>query len=135
MLIEPLPLPQIAVAIELWRECGLLRPWNDPEADIRRALAGPASTVLAGSADQLLVATAMLGHDGHRGSVYYLAVRGDQRGRGHGRTMMQACESWLAEREIPKLNIMVRGDHLEARGFYEALGYTLDDVIVLSHRL
>ena len=34
-------------AVALWHETGLTRPWNDPEQDLRRALAGPASTVLA----------------------------------------------------------------------------------------
>ena len=49
--------------------------------------------------------------------------------------MMAACEEWLAERGIVKLNLMVRGDNAVARGFYEALDYAPDDVIVLSHRL
>ena len=48
---------------------------------------------------------------------------------------MNASESWLAERRVPKLNIMVRGDNAGAIGFYEALGYTRDDVMILSRRL
>ena len=32
---------EIEAAVALWREAGLLRPWNDPRADIRLALAGP----------------------------------------------------------------------------------------------
>ena len=56
------------------REAGLTRPWNDPNADIALALATPSSTVLAGRIDGRLVATAMVGSDGHRGWVYYLAV-------------------------------------------------------------
>jgi ribosomal protein S18 acetylase RimI-like enzyme len=82
-----------------------------------------------------LVATAMVGHDGHRGWVYYVAVAATARRAGHGRAMMAACEEWLAERGIVKLNLMVRGDNAVARGFYEALDYAPDDVIVLSHRL
>jgi ribosomal protein S18 acetylase RimI-like enzyme len=135
MVIEPLPPAQLAAAVELWHEAGLTRPWNDPVEDLERALARPASTVLAGLEGEALLATAMVGHDGHRGWVYYLAVRADARGRGHGRTMMGAAEAWLAERDIPKLNILVRGDNPRARGFYAALGYDVDDVVVLSHRL
>lgn len=135
MEIGEVPQTSIETAAALWRDAGLTRPWNDPLDDLRRALAGPASTVLAGIENEALVATAMVGHDGHRGWVYYLAVRESDRGRGLGRKMMQACESWLAKRGVPKLNIMVRGDNAPARGFYESLGYALDDVVVLSRRM
>ena len=135
MEIGEVPQTSIETAAALWRDAGLTRPWNDPLDDLRRALAGPASTVLAGIENEALVATAMVGHDGHRGWVYYLAVRESDRGRGLGRKMMQACESWLAKRGVPKLNIMVRGDNAPAKGFYESLGYALDDVVVLSRRM
>jgi ribosomal protein S18 acetylase RimI-like enzyme len=135
MLIAPLSPAQFDAAARLWHEVGVARPWNDPLADLRRAVAGPASIVLAGSEGETLLATAMVGYDGHRGWVYYLAVRSDARGRGHGRAMMRACEAWLAEREVPKLNVMVRAENETARAFYAALGYGRDDVAVLSRRL
>jgi ribosomal protein S18 acetylase RimI-like enzyme len=135
VLIRPLPHAQLDAAVELWHEVGLTRPWNDPVEDLRLALGGPASTVLAGIDAEVLLATAMVGHDGHRGWVYYLAVRADARGRGHGRAMMGAVEAWLRERNIPKVNVLVRGDNPGARGFYAALGYEVDDVVVVSRRL
>ena len=135
MRIQTLPPGEIDGAIALWHEAGLTRPWNDPGEDLRRALQGPASTVLVGFEADRLVATAMVGHDGHRGWVYYVAVAATARRAGHGRAMMAACEEWLAERGIVKLNLMVRVDNAVARGFYEALDYAPDDVIVLSHRL
>jgi ribosomal protein S18 acetylase RimI-like enzyme len=135
MLIGPLHPDHHHAAIQLWHDAGLTRPWNDPAQDLRRALAGPASTVLAGLEAETLVATAMVGHDGHRGWIYYLAVRGDARGNGHGRAIMRACEEWLAARHVPKLNIMVRGDNSTALGFYSSIGYAPDDVVVLSRRL
>jgi ribosomal protein S18 acetylase RimI-like enzyme len=67
--------------------------------------------------------------------VYYLAVSPDVRVCGHGRTTMRACEAWLQERGVPKLNVMIRGDNADARGFYTALGYGNDDVLVMSRRL
>jgi len=135
MVIEPLRPVHRSAAVELWHQAGLTRPWNDPGDDLDRALDGSASTVLAAIEGDALIATAMVGHDGHRGWVYYLAVRADARGRGCGRAMMQAAEAWLSERGIPKLNVMVRGDNAGARGFYAALGYDVDDVVVLSRRL
>jgi ribosomal protein S18 acetylase RimI-like enzyme len=135
MLIQPLPPTLFDAAVALWHEVGLTRPWNDPVADLQRAAAGPASAVLAGLDDGGLLATAMVGHDGHRGSVYYVAVRPDARGNGHGREIMRACEDWLSDRGIPKLNLMVRGQNESTAAFYAALGYGRDDVVVLSKRL
>jgi ribosomal protein S18 acetylase RimI-like enzyme len=135
MRIESLPPAQVDAAVTLWCQTGLTRPWNDPHGDARRALDGATSTILAGFEEETLVATAMVGHDGHRGWVYYLAVRPELRGHGYGREIMLACEAWLIQRAVPKLNLMVRGDNMAARGFYEALDYDRDDVLVLSRRL
>lgn len=49
--------------------------------------------------------------------------------------MIRACEQWLADRGIAKLNLMVRDDNATARRFYAAVGYTPDGVIVFSRRL
>lgn len=124
-------------AVALWHECGLTRPWNDPVADLARALDGPSSTVLAvlDGVGPRLVGTAMVGHDGHRGWVYYLAVHPSRRGSGIGRSLMTASERWLASRGIPKIQLMVRGDNRPALGFYDRLGYEHADVVVLGRRL
>ncbi len=126
---------QIPAVLDLWREAGLLRPTNDPRRDIERATTGMSSTVLAGTLGGELVATATVGHDGHRGWVYYLAVDGRCRGRGFGREMMRASEAWLSDRGVPKINLMVRTENTRVHGFYEQLAYTRDDVAVLSRRL
>lgn len=135
MGIEPLAPRYIDDAVALWREAGLTRPWNDPVEDLRRALAGLASTILALVDGGTLLATAMVGHDGHRGWVYYLAVATAARHQGHGRAMMNACQEWLTERGVPKLNLMLRAENAAAVGFYTAIGYANDDVIVFSRRL
>jgi len=135
MRIDTLSPPHFAAAIALWHDAGLTRPWNDPEEDLRRAMAGPASTVLGGWVLDTLTATAMVGHDGHRGWVYYVAVRPDARGRGFGRQMMGACEMWLAGRGVPKIDLMVRTENDAVLAFYRALGYGRDDVFVMSKRL
>jgi len=133
MLIQPLPPTLFDAAVALWHEVGLTRPW--PVGRSAAGGGGPASAVLAGLDDGGLLATAMVGHDGHRGSVYYVAVRPDARGNGHGREIMRACEDWLSDRGIPKLNLMVRGQNESTAAFYAALGYGRDDVVVLSKRL
>ena len=125
----------VAAVIALWQACGLTRPWNDPHADLTLALSSPGSTVLAGRLESRLVATAMVGSDGHRGWVYYLAVAPELQRAGYGAAMMRAAEGWLKARGAPKLNLMVRADNAVAAGFYEALGYVRSDVMVLQRSL
>ena len=134
LTITDLAEDEIEAAVALWEACNLTRPWNDPRADARLALAGETSTILAGRADGRLVATAMVGADGHRGWVYYLAVDPALRGSGHGETMMRAAEAWVRARGMPKLQLMVRGDNRAAVKFYEAIGYGVEDCLVLSVR-
>lgn len=117
-------------AISLWQVTGLTRPWNDPMADLLRAIDGESSTVLGCSVDGDLVATAMVGPDGHRGWVYYLAVAHHKQGHGLGRMMMKACEQWLIERGAVKLQLMIRTTNEPVISFYEGLGYELSDVQV-----
>ena len=135
MVIRELRAREASSAAALWEETGLTRPWNDPVADFHRALDRAGSTILGGFDGERLIATAMVGHDGHRGWVYYLAVTPARQREGHGRALMSACEEWLVSRQVPKLNLMIRGSNEEAIGFYAALGYATDDRVVMSKRL
>ena len=132
MLIAPIPPALEPEAVRLWRHCGLVRPWNDPDADLARALGGPSSTVLGAVAYEQLLGTVMVGHDGHRGWVYYLAVQPDHRGNGVGRELMSAAESWLGKQGAPKLQLMVRADNSAVIKFYKGLGYVDQQVTVLG---
>lgn len=109
--------------VALWTRCGLTRPWNDPRADIALARRGPNATVLIARNGPDIVASVMVGHDGHRGWFYYLSVDPAHRGRGFGREITQAAEQWLAARGIEKVMLMVREDNTAVHDFYRALGY------------
>jgi ribosomal protein S18 acetylase RimI-like enzyme len=135
MQIVPLESGAIHAVVALWKEAGLLRPWNNPWEDARKAIACPSSAILGGVRAGELVATAMVGNDGHRGWVYYLAVSKEVRRRGIGRLMMTACETWLREREASKIHLMVRLDNKEVADFYGRLGYLNEEFLFFSKRL
>lgn len=126
---------EIAAAVALWQAAGLTRPWNDPKADIALALATPSATVLAGRIEGALAATAMVGSDGHRGWVYYLAVAAELRGRGLGKAMMAASEAWLKARGVPKLHLLVRRENTKVLDFYAGLGFEASDSVMLTRWL
>ncbi len=134
IIVQPLPEHLRDAAVALWQQTGLTRPWNDPHADLHRALSGSASTVLAAVGRDALLGTAMVGHDGHRSWVYYLAVAPSEQRRGLGRRLMQACEQWARAHDIPKLQLMIRADNPTAAAFYQWLGYDAQ-VTVLGRRL
>jgi hypothetical protein len=118
--------------IALWKKCDLTRAWNDPAADFKRARKGPDSAVLIGRDGKAIVASVLVGHDGHRGAVYYVSVDPDHRKKGHGRALMAAVEGWLRERGIEKLNLMVRAGNTHAQAFYETLDYDEQERIVYA---
>ncbi|HEX5678248.1 MAG TPA: GNAT family acetyltransferase [Alcanivorax sp.] len=122
-------------AVSLWEACGLTRPWNNPDKDISRKLAVQPELFFIGELGGKLIATAMAGYDGHRGSVFYLAVSPAYQRCGFGKLMMKHIEDELESVGCPKLSIIVRSSNEKVLSFYRALGYTTDDVISTGKRL
>ena len=132
LAIAPIADADVADVVALWQRCGLTRPWNDPSGDIAFARRGPNSAVLVGRHGGTVVATVMVGHDGHRGWFYYLGVDPALQGRGFSRAMTQAAEAWLAARGIAKAQLMVRADNDGVRAFYQALGYGEQERVIFA---
>jgi len=121
--------------VELWERCGLLRPWNDPHKDIARKLKVQRELFLVGEIDGRLVAAMMVGYEGHRGWVNYLAVDPERQRLGLGREMMAEAESRLKAMGCPKIQLQVRRDNADAIAFYHRLGYAEDAVVNMGKRL
>lgn len=139
-VIRPFEMKDEEAAVALWRDCGLLRPWNDPHKDIARKQAvqpGLFLVALAPGVDgvDVLVGTAMAGYDGHRGSVYYLAVAPGHQQLAIGRSLMTRVEQQLLAMGCPKINVLVRTSNVKVVAFYEKLGYARDDALSLGKRL
>lgn len=135
MLIKPYVPEYESAVIELWRQCGLTVPWNDPELDIERKMKVDPELLLVGLIDGRVIASAMGGYEGHRGWVNYLAVDPEHRRKGLGRKMMQAIEEKLLKRGCPKINLQVRSNNSEAAAFYDKIGYKTEDIISMGKRL
>lgn len=125
----------VDAVIALWQACGLTRPWNDPYKDISFARSGDHSTILVGEEGNDIVASAMTGHDGHRGMLYYVAVDPAHQGKGFGAAAVRAAEAWLGERGVWKVNLLVRAENDRVRGFYEAIGYEVNPVFCMARRI
>ncbi|MCD6163127.1 MAG: GNAT family acetyltransferase [candidate division Zixibacteria bacterium] len=122
--------------VKLWQEAFPDSPaWNDPVLDIKRKLAVQRELFLVAEIESNIVGTAMAGFDGHRGWVYYVAVRRQYRRHGIGKALMRSAEEKLALIGCPKLNLQVRSTNHEVIAFYKELGYNVEERISLSKRL
>jgi hypothetical protein len=132
LAIAPMSDSDVADVVALWQRCGLTRPWNDPVADIALARRGPNSDILVGRDNGVIVASAMVGHEGHRGWVYYVAVDPERQGKGYGRVIMRAAEDWLQAAGIAKLQLLVRRENAKVGAFYQSIGYEEQQLLVFS---
>ena len=123
------------VVIRLWRECGLLRTWNEPGDEIAGNQQSPSGRLFVAASGDEVVGSVMVGHDGRRGWINYLAVLPTYRRLGLGTTLMATAESYLTELGCPKVNLQVRESNPDVVGFYVALGYMDDHVMSLGKRL
>ena len=132
MIIRPIEDTDVEATITLWQSCGLTRPWNDPRNDIEFAKGKANSEILVGQRDGEIVSAVMVGHDGHRGAIYYLAVAPAHQGQGFGRMIHIAAAKWLHGKGVWKVNLMVRSENVSVAKFYEKLGYSQNSVISLG---
>lgn len=134
-MIRPFLPGDTEAVVSLWQATGLVRPWNDPYEDIATKLALDDDLLLVALDGKQVVGTVMVGYDGHRGWVNYLAVAPSKQRQGLGHALMDEAERRLVELGCPKLNLQVRSDNAAAAGFYEALGYRIDEVVSWGKRL
>ncbi len=129
--------------VRLWNACGLTRPWNDPRKDIARKLlvrrdlflVAAASAADAGADAGAIVGSVMVGYDGHRGWINYLAVAPDYRRQGLGRALMDEAETLLLREGCPKVNLQVRTGNEGVVAFYRRLGYDVEEMVSMGKRL
>ena len=126
---------QIDQVIALWEKCGLTRSWNNPEKDIARKNGDQIGKFLIGQIDGVLMASIMIGYDGHRGSINYFAVDPDYARTGYGKILMADAEQFLLSIGCPKINFCVRTDNAKVIKFYQQLGYAIEPVHLLGKRL
>ncbi len=135
MKIRPLQEADGAGVVALWESCGLLRAWNDPYKDINFAIKSPNSEILVGEVAGQIIVSVMVGHDGHRGAIYYLSVSPPYQKRGLGRAIHDAAAAWLRTQGVWKINLLVRSENTQVLSFYDRLGYAPNRVVSLAKSL
>ncbi len=133
--VQPATATDRDAVVALWRACGLVVPHNPPDADFDFALGKPGSDVLIIHNAVAIMGSVMVGHDGHRGWVYYLAVDPAKQRRGLGAALVTGAETWLRERGVRKIQLMVRAANGGVLDFYRRIGYEASPVTVMQRWL
>lgn len=121
-----------SAVVSLWRACGLVVDYNPPMADFLRAVEQPSSTVLLAYEGDELVGSVMVGDDGHRAWIYYLATDPAHQRSGIGQRLVAAAEAWAAARGARKIQLMIRPSNHPVKDFYLATGYSETPRLVMA---
>jgi hypothetical protein len=130
--------------VALWEDAfpeyrDVTRPQRNPRLSIANKLATQPELFFVAEVEmeaaRQIVGTIMAGYDGHRGWLYSLAVDLSVRRRGIGTQLVAHAERALCALGCPKVNLQVLSVKADVRGFYEALGYRMDEVVSLGKRL
>jgi ribosomal protein S18 acetylase RimI-like enzyme len=135
LCIRPYRREDAEAVVALWRRCELVVPHNDPWKDIARKLKVDPAGFLVGECDGALIATCMIGYEGHRGWINYLAVDPAHQKQGFARQMMETAEAKLRALGCPKIQLLVRASNAPVAEFYRRIGFQADEVISFGKRL
>jgi ribosomal protein S18 acetylase RimI-like enzyme len=135
LLIRPYTPDDEHEVIRLWFDCGLMVPHNNPRRDIERKLQVNPEWFLLALLEGEIIGSCMVGYEGHRGWINYLAVSPRYRRQRIAAALMAEAERLLNAAGCPKINLQVRETNLEVIKFYEGIGYKNDAVISLGKRL
>nr|WP_061962371.1 GNAT family acetyltransferase [Demequina flava] len=113
----------------LWVTCFPHDPArNDPHAMIARKCERDPDLFWVATDGDAVVGAALAGYDGVRGWLYHVAVDPSRRREGVGAALVKRAIAELEALGCPKINLQVRVANAEVTGFYESLGFTVDEV-------
>ena len=102
-------------------------PHNAPAKMFDAKLAMHDDMLLVATDAGTVIGTAMVGYDGHRGWLYTVAVAPEHRRRGTGTALVRHAVGALRAAGCVKVNLQIRATNAAVRGFYEALGFEVEE--------
>lgn len=121
--------------VDLWKKCNLVVPQNDPVEDIQKKVEFQPELFLIGLLDGKVVSSIMVGYEGHRGWINYLAVAPEHQKQGYGGQLVQKGIDELRKIGCLKVNLQIRNTNMAVINFYKHLGFKDDNVTSLGLKL
>jgi len=135
MHLRPFKKSDELAVVSLWQDCGLIVPHNNPHKDIARKLAVNPELFIVGEVAGVVIGSCMIGYEGHRGWINYLAVHPEYQRTGFAKQLMSEAERLLRELGCPKINLQIRSTNASVIAFYESLGFVEDNARSFGLRL
>ena len=135
MKIRPYNVEDESDVIFLWEMCELVVTKNNPSKDITTKLNDSPELFLVGEISGTIVDSIMIGYEGRRGWINYLAVHPEFQRQGLAKKLVDECERVLKDMGCSKVNLQVRSSNTGVVDFYHRLGFSIDDVISMGKRL
>ena len=82
-----------------------------------------------------VVGTTMAGYDGHRGWLHKVAVLPQHRRRGLAADLVRHAIRALRSAGCTKVNLQIRATNAEVRGFYESLGFKVEERLSMARHI
>jgi ribosomal protein S18 acetylase RimI-like enzyme len=130
--IRPFVIEDTDAVLEVWSLAGITTPERKPRSDIQKKLRHSPESFFVGAHEGKIVATVMVGYDGHRGWIYKLAVRPDLQRKGIGTQMMEQAESWLRQQGCLRVKLQIDEARSDVAGFYKKLGYEVQPLVSMA---
>ena len=130
--IRPFVIEDTDQVLEVWSLAGMTTPERNPRADIQKKLRHSPESFFVGILEGKVVATVMVGYDGHRGWIYSLAVKPDLQRKGIGSQMMEHVENWLRQHGCPRAKLQIDEARSDVAGFYKKLGYEVQPLVSMA---
>jgi ribosomal protein S18 acetylase RimI-like enzyme len=110
-------------------------PWNKAEVAIPAKLAVQPELFLVALDGDEVIGSIMAGYDGHRGWLYAVAVLNSRRRLGVGTALVRRAEERLRSMGCSKINLQVRASNAAVVGFYNRLGYEVEQRTSMGKRI
>ena len=130
--IRPFVIEDTDQVLEVWSLAGMTTPERNPRSDIQKKLRHSPESFFVGTLEGKIVATVMVGYDGHRGWIYSLAVTPELQRKGIGSQMMGHAESWLRQQGCLRAKLQIDEARGDVAGFYRKLGYEVQPLVSMA---
>jgi ribosomal protein S18 acetylase RimI-like enzyme len=105
---------------------------NRPDLVIDKKLAVNDGLFFVALANNAVVGTVMAGYDGHRGSIYSVAVSPSHRRQNIGSKLVCHAERALIAKGSVKINLQIMQGNESVTAFYSSLGFSVEKRISMG---
>ncbi len=110
-------------------------PHNAPSKVFDAKLAVQDDLLLVAVDENAVIGTTMAGYDGFRGWLNRVAVLPQHQRRGVATALVHHAMRQLRTAGCTKVNIQIRSTNAEVRGFYESLGFDVEERLSMARHI